>query len=174
MKRDQGNYHLCIWYKYYFKIVGRMLQHYFVDEQMFNSRGPLALLYRTFSKFKIERKWVIPLTHLLSVSEALSAFQVYMTSYEFPACLAEKFYHNFYMAPTASVMTQMPAGSYALNHFHCGLINLVKCWAWLVVVAASALAAYCSQVPISSCTVAHECLWILCRILFRIWSKQRS
>ena len=89
----------------------------------------LALLYRTFSKFKIERKWVIPLTHLLSVSEALSGFQVYKTSYEFPACLAEKFYHNFYMAPTASVMTQMPAGSYAPNHFHCGLINLVKCWA---------------------------------------------
>lgn len=71
-----------------------MLQHYFVDEQMFYSRGPLALLYRTFSKFKIERKWVIPLTHLLSVSEALSGFQVYMTSYEFPACLAEKFLHG--------------------------------------------------------------------------------
>ena len=33
-----------------------MLQHYFVDEQMLNSLGPLALLYRTFSKFKIERK----------------------------------------------------------------------------------------------------------------------
>ena len=33
-----------------------MLQHYFVDEQMFNLQGPLALLYRTFSKFTIERK----------------------------------------------------------------------------------------------------------------------